>query len=170
MKASPAPKGALASLLRGKKPKEEEENEVAQSSPEELKKQQQAVQEALLNSLPGDEQLKHEHQTSPEPLRWRQLRRRRFLHPVSFGTPPEQGEGGLVRQDGVRGDDVLPLLASPITTGSWCLWLLATGGVECEPSSAHDCGIWKAAFRRRTVGTVRHADFKRLPWREGGRF
>ena len=87
MKASPAPKGALASLLRGKKPKEEEENEVAQSSPEELKKQQQAVQEALLNSLPGDEQLKHEHQTSPEPLRWRQLRRRRFLHPVSFGTP-----------------------------------------------------------------------------------
>lgn len=62
--ASPAPKGALASLLRGEKPKEEEEKE---TSPEELKKQQQALQEALLNSLPGDEQPKHERQTSPEP-------------------------------------------------------------------------------------------------------
>lgn len=61
--ASPAPKGALASLLRGEKPKEEEEKE----SSEELKKQQQALQEALLNSLPGDEQPKHERQTSPEP-------------------------------------------------------------------------------------------------------
>lgn len=65
--ASPAPKGALASLLRGEKPKEEEEKGVAQSSPEELKKQQQALQEALLNSLPGDEQPKHERQSSPEP-------------------------------------------------------------------------------------------------------
>eukprot|EP00434_Breviolum_minutum_P027738 symbB.v1.2.024536.t1/scaffold2328.1/size82197/1 len=56
------PKGALASLLRGEKPEVKEE---APASPEDLQKQQQALQELLLNSLPGED-AKHTRQTSPE--------------------------------------------------------------------------------------------------------